>query len=497
MRRFLLLLTLFAVAPSAAAQSTYYVATDGTDLGSGTITSPFPTVDRALDFAVAGDTVYVRGGTYVTPAPIRIDDGGEDGAYLHIWAYADEVPAFDFTGANRGFDLRGDYIHLNGLVVENSEDNGVFLAGASYNVIERVVARNNGDSGIQVQDGAAHNLVLNVDSYGNYDPGQNGENADGFAIKFGVGPGNVLRGCRAWGNSDDGYDFWSIDDLDQQGVTVEDSWAFANGINVWDDPDFRGDSNGFKLGHGPGAHVLVRNVAWGHLAHGFDVNGNTSGVTLYNNTGFDNENTNFYFDDDDNVEQGVSVLRNNLSFGDVRMDDSVVDDAYNTWNLEVPNPQQSDFVSTDPTGADGPRQPDGSLPDIEFLHLAEGSALIDAGIDVGLPYNGAAPDIGAFESPFAVSAEDGAAPSALALLPAYPNPFHTSTHLAFETAEAGPVRLAVYDALGRRVATLVEEVLPAGRHTAAWDAAGLAAGLYVARLEAGGATDSAMLTRLK
>ena len=45
------------------------------------------------------------------------------------------------------------------------------------------------------------------------------------------------------------------------------------------------------------------------------------------------------------------------------------------------------------------RQADGSLPVLPFLRLAAGSPLIDRGVNVGLPYNGAAPDLGAFESP--------------------------------------------------------------------------------------------------
>ena len=131
---------------------------------------------------------------------------------------ATEPAVFDFTGAGRGFDLRGDYIHLKGLVAERSNDNGVYVKQASYTIVEQMVSRYNGDSGIQMEDGSAYNLLLNNDSYENYDPGNNGENADGFAIKFGVGPGNVLRGNRAWANSDDGYDFWSLDDPAQQGA---------------------------------------------------------------------------------------------------------------------------------------------------------------------------------------------------------------------------------------------------------------------------------------
>jgi hypothetical protein len=57
----------------------------------------------------------------------------------------------------------------------------------------------------------------------------------------------------------------------------------------------------------------------------------------------------------------------------------------------------ADFVSTEPSAAYGPRNADGSLPDINFMHLAAGSDLIDGGTDVGLPYHGSAPDLGYFE----------------------------------------------------------------------------------------------------
>jgi len=44
------------------------------------------------------------------------------------------------------------------------------------------------------------------------------------------------------------------------------------------------------------------------------------------------------------------------------------------------------------------RKSDGSLPDIDFFKLVSGSDLRNAGIDLGLPYNGSAPDLGPFES---------------------------------------------------------------------------------------------------
>jgi hypothetical protein len=56
----------------------------------------------------------------------------------------------------------------------------------------------------------------------------------------------------------------------------------------------------------------------------------------------------------------------------------------------------SDFASVSSADVTGPRQADGSLPELDFLHLAAGSDLIDAGTDVGLPCSGPC-DLGAFE----------------------------------------------------------------------------------------------------
>src|SRR5690606_8237523 len=84
-----------------------------------------------------------------------------------------------------------------------------------------------------------------------------------------------------------------------------------------------------------------------------------------------------------------------------------------------------------------------------------------------------------------VATEDGALPSAFALSQNYPNPFASRTVIEYALPEAGPVKLAVYDAVGRLVATLVEGERPAGYHEVVWEAGGLASGVYFYRLEAG------------
>lgn len=84
------------------------------------------------------------------------------------------------------------------------------------------------------------------------------------------------------------------------------------------------------------------------------------------------------------------------------------------------------------------------------------------------------------------SADAGAYPAPLALDPPYPNPASGALSLPYRLPEAGPVSLALYDLLGRRVATLVSAIRPAGPGVARLERGALAAGVYVCRLAAGG-----------
>ena len=65
----------------------------------------------------------------------------------------------------------------------------------------------------------------------------------------------------------------------------------------------------------------------------------------------------------------------------------------------------------------------------------------------------------------------------------YPNPFNPSTTIEFALPSSGKVKLAVYDVLGREVATLIDTKMDAGRHTVSFDAARLSSGVYFYRLQ--------------
>lgn len=85
-----------------------------------------------------------------------------------------------------------------------------------------------------------------------------------------------------------------------------------------------------------------------------------------------------------------------------------------------------------------------------------------------------------------VDVAPGPVAGALDLAPPQPNPFSGRTRLRFSLPDGGRVHLAVFDATGRRVATLIDGVRAAGTHTATFDAAGLAPGVYQCVLETGG-----------
>ena len=83
-----------------------------------------------------------------------------------------------------------------------------------------------------------------------------------------------------------------------------------------------------------------------------------------------------------------------------------------------------------------------------------------------------------------------------------PNPFNPITTLRFSVAEAGAVRLTIYDVNGREVRTLVEGALPAGHHEVVWDARdnigrAVASGVYVYRLTSGESVATRRMTLIR
>ena len=110
---------------------------------------------------------------------------------------------------------------------------------------------------------------------------------------------------------------------------------------------------------------------------------------------------------------------------------------------------------------------------ITMLHGLIGSPAIDAGIDLGLPFTGAAPDLGAFEVGLTTDVKDvndsGSQPENFNLHQNYPNPFNPGTRIVYEIPTQSFVKMRVFDLLGREIIELVSEEKTAGSYVVKWD----------------------------
>ncbi len=79
----------------------------------------------------------------------------------------------------------------------------------------------------------------------------------------------------------------------------------------------------------------------------------------------------------------------------------------------------------------------------------------------------------------------------------YPNPFNPSTNISFSIPSKSFVSLKVFDALGREVAVLVSEELPAGTYSRQWNATQISSGVYFYRLQADSFTETKKLVLLR
>ncbi|GAA5162910.1 right-handed parallel beta-helix repeat-containing protein [Viridibacterium curvum] len=393
------------------ASKVYYVTPTGSDSGAGSSFSAPMSFSAALSKVSAGQMILLQPGTYSikytagAKNTINLSKSGTSSANIYMVAancgkakIDFQFPSGTWVQDSFGFYLTGSYWYFKGVEVTRAGYHGAYVTGA-HNTFENCAFYDNRNTGLEINKGGSYTTVLNVDSYRNYDPKKHGGMADGFASKQEQGAGNVFYGCRAWENSDDGWDTFGS----KEPITIEQSWAFNNGKNLWSDSAFAGNGNGFKLGGLDPAtdkpalerNIVKQSVAFGNTLKGFDQNSNVGGNTLYNNIGYKNK-INFGFGQD--VTAGEKhKFRNNISLSGTQADSiKNADSANNTWNSGLAA-SSSDFASLDLSLATAARNADGTLPTTNLFRLSSSSKMVNKGVDVGIAYKGSAPDLGPFE----------------------------------------------------------------------------------------------------
>lgn len=432
MKRISLLLFFIGCFLFSLSATNYFVATNGSDSNSGTIDKPFATLGKAQSKVMAGDTVYIRQGTYrVTEAEIMEHYTAGSTTWSRVFkmsksgtgpdkricysGYKNERPVFDLSAVKPEnervivFYVSGSYLHFRNIevvgtqvtIVGHTQSECFRNEGGSDNIYEHLSMHDGMAIGFYIVTGK-NNLVLNCDAYNNYDPvsdGGKGGNVDGFGGHL-TSPqytGNVFRGCRAWYNSDDGFDLINC----QAVFTIDNCWSFLNGYTK--DGGKAGDGTGFKSGgygmsDNPKApsvipmHIVQYCLAYMNKNKGFYANHHLGGIAWYNNTGYQNP-SNFCMLNRKTASEAVDVpgyghiIKNNLSHTPRSSGKHIID--VNQSECEIANNSflpvdmavtDDDFVSLDASQLALPRKSDGSLPYVEFLRLKTNSKLYNAGM---------------------------------------------------------------------------------------------------------------------
>jgi hypothetical protein len=166
----LFVLFIFVISSSAIA-TTYYVAGNGNDSNTGVLSAPWKTVQKAAATAVAGDTVYVRGGTY--QGNLFPKNSGTVGGYITFAVYSGESVTLTHNPAQEEnvVNLRGkSYIVIDGFTLDGNWTGSWVegYKGGDYNIIRNNTMKNcnRTRSGIFVTVGTHWKILNNNMSHG-------------------------------------------------------------------------------------------------------------------------------------------------------------------------------------------------------------------------------------------------------------------------------------------------------------------------------------------
>lgn len=487
--------TIFLLGISAqlnAAGKTYYVATQGSDANPGTLQLPWQNLKHALTLAQAGDTILMRGGEYVTNEVwIRGDKGmgGANGLYLTIRNYPGEKVS---VGGERRIIVAADFVRIEGLhfrlpyrigggrnggqvvnctfegpqpsygAIEWSADNGL-LEG------NRIVITSGGDTkdhGIYLH--AGHNNVVRK----NFISGAAGYGIHAYDAVASGGP-EAARGYR--------------NVLIEENTVVQ--CQMRSGIILSPDKGLTSENV-----------VIQKNVIAFNKQNGIRLRMNTSGVKILHNTLYGNGAQSQYVDDQCAISLRDGSVRN------VTIQNNIIatprNSSYHVQNREG----ASGIVVQRNLYWQGGKPKLAGVSDTQALYgdplfnnaaafdftLKEKSPAINQGLHVGLPFEGAAPDLGAMEFGSQSSSVEGAfntLPKRFDLLQNHPNPFNPATLIAYQIVSPAFITLRVYGLTGQLINTLVEEEQVSGFYSVQWsgnNALGekVASGIYFYQLAA-------------
>ncbi len=383
--------------PTNEANIFYVDGVDGDDNNNGqTETSAWKTIQKAKNTLTAGQMVLIREGTYNEYGSIY--NSGSPDSPIIFKAYPGEEVIMDGTGwsSPEAFNIYSSNLVIDGLTFFNFSEtlfvrtvcenitliNLKFIGARIYGLqdwgiqnnlrIENVMMDNIGDRGLNlgsVKNVHIHNLTIR--DFEDRGISIRGSSADNI---------NIIN-SKIYDSKENGYFSILVNGKNAyiEGVTILNTSGIATYFypdylyminSVISDTQYRG-SNSFQILLG-------------------DREGKKTEAELYNNIIYNGKNYGVYIRDD----VTNTKLKNNIIYDnaiEIRLPtDSIVDEDYNIFRAGFASTGSHSF-NADPLFVDA---------DNHNFSLQETSPAIDAGIDIGLPYSGNAPDIGAYETEY-------------------------------------------------------------------------------------------------
>lgn len=278
------------VAPTPLSQGTLFAAPNGSGWNCS-LGGPC-SLATAIERAIAGDIVFLRGGVYPITQNLFLDGIGQPAKPIQFESYPNEWAILDGStlaiGAQIYIRIIGSWNVLRRMEIRKMPNQGLHIRG-NHNTVDGLFVHHNKLSGIQIVSPYAaypygqygsYNTIRNTSATDNSGAGlggeyANGSNSDGISIAS--GEGNSVLYCLAARNSDDGIDVWR-----STNTHIAYSIVTGNGIAA-------GDGNGVKAGGifpSYGTHV-DHSIAYQNRSAGFDVNSGVdvrfTALTAWNN----------------------------------------------------------------------------------------------------------------------------------------------------------------------------------------------------------------------
>jgi parallel beta-helix repeat protein len=504
--------------------------------GDGTLDRPYGTVAVALMNAKPGDVIYVKAGVY--SEAIVINKSGEPDKPLVIKAY-DPKNRPVFSSPMSLLNITDDNIVVDGLILDAqfAASDIVRIQGVSNVTIRNCEIRNGRKDGIDME--LSDNVTIENCQIHHCLAGSFTNQQDAHGIVSVTSRNITIRGCEIFYVSGDCFQ------TDPSRGTPEWDNVLIEDCKLWTGP-LPGDAADWHAGEVPGenaidtkvnggaagsyrAKLTIRNTeAYGFMP-GFINNraafnikekvdcllenvivhdneiayrlrgpGSNGGarVTIINNIAYDNVKT-------FRTEDGLEQLKIYNSTFDIGTGDRYFQNAgggYLQSGLEVRNclffgskPSEGEHSSNLSASSGFFRDRDN-----RDYHLVSGAPAIDAGVTISLvttdiegnPRVGVY-DVGAYEFNLSTGIDDiRENPMGFRLEQNYPNPFNPKTTIAFSLPVAGKITLEIFDVLGRKVRTLLQEYLQPGQYQADWDGRNeygqpLSSGIYIYQLRTG------------